>query len=115
MSENDKRWEKLLPSIYAKFVSQLVFDDYANDELVYSIVSIIEDMQELKTWEWFSSKEESNGFEVIVTGEFLPRFTWFIHAQNIALSKISIKADIHDTTYNLKVYKDVTSYKKFDL
>lgn len=115
MSGDNKKWEKLLPPIYQRFVSKLDFNDYANDELIYNIVSIIEDLKELKTWKWFSSKEESDGFVVIVTGEFLPRLTWFIHAQDIALSKLTIKADVHDTTYNLKVYKDVTLYKKFDL
>ena len=38
LSGDNKKWEKLLPPIYQKFVSQLDFNDYANDELIYNIV-----------------------------------------------------------------------------
>lgn len=114
LDENSSRWNRLLPGKIVQFVKQLTRDDYSNDDLLFPIHSIISDMQELKEWEWYSSKELTNGFEVIVLGEFLPRFTWFIHCQNIPLSNIWIKDDRDDGPYNLNVYKDVTSYKKFE-
>lgn len=110
--KNSSQWKRLLPSKITTFISQLSFDDYANDELLFPLDAIIDDMQTLKDWEWYSSRELTNGLEIIVQGDFHPRFIWFLHCQNIPLFKISIIKN--SVVYPLKVYRDVTSYKKLE-
>ena len=112
LDDESVRWKQLLPAKIIQFVNQLNDDDYSNDILLFPVHSIIYDMKKLKEWEWYSSKEAPKGFKVVVQGNFLPRFIWFIHCQNIPLIKISIEKN--NKIYPLKVYKDVTTYKSFD-
>jgi hypothetical protein len=65
----------------------------------------------LKEWEWYSSKIEGNNIEVLFNGIFRARFTCFIRYQGIPLSKINIERD--GVKIQLKVYKDVMTYKNF--
>jgi hypothetical protein len=111
INDEDKKWEKLLPSKIVNFIKQLDDEDYSNDDLLDDIDISIYDLQKLKDWYWYSSKELENGFEIIVEGDFHPRFVNFIHCQNVPLKNIYIKEDNYESPHNLKVFKDYTTYK----
>ena len=83
LDENSTRWNSLLPDKITRFINQLNDDDYRNDELLYPVRIIIYDMKKLRQWEWYSSNEFPDGFEIVLKGSFAPRFVWFIHCQHI--------------------------------
>jgi hypothetical protein len=111
INDEDKKWEKLLPSKIVNYIKQLDDEDYSNDDLLEDIDISIYSLQKRKEWYWYSSKELENGFEIIVEGYFHPRFVNFIHCQNVPLANIWIKDDKNDSKHNLRVYKDYTTYK----
>jgi hypothetical protein len=111
LNYNDKKWESLLPKKIVNIVNQFDEQDYKNDDLVFSISSMVYDVQKLKDWQWYSSKLSENSFQVIFEGIFRGGFTSFVRFQGIPLSKITIERN--GIIYPLKVRKDVMTYKKF--
>ena len=112
LESDAQEWRTLMPATFLNFVDQLTEDDYGNDEGLYPWKSIIRHMKDLKSWEWYSSKLTDDGFEIVFTNSFLPRFIWMIHYQQIPYNKIWIMDDRFGD-YEDRVIKDVTSYKKF--
>ncbi|MFT3979060.1 MAG: hypothetical protein QM687_01230 [Ferruginibacter sp.] len=112
IAAEEKKWEELLPSKLVNVVTQFNFEDFRNDELVFSLRGIVEDVQdkEVKEWEWYSSKLEKDGFKVYFEGTFRARFTSFVRFQGVPLSKITIERN--GVVYPINVLKDVMSYKK---
>jgi len=113
LEPTDEQWQEIFPEKVIKFISQLNDEDYGNDHILFPLELLIVDLKE-KEWEWYSSKLFKDGFEIITTKSFLPRYSWIFHCQNIPLSDIWIDDDRYGK-YGLRTLKDVTTYKKFDL
>lgn len=114
LSDEDPKWEKLLPKGIVNKIKQLDDDNKKYDELLFDIDSSIYDFQELKDWEWYSSLEIEKGFDIIVKGDFSARFINFIHCQNVPLVKIRILNADKNVFYELKTFKDYTTYKTLE-
>ncbi|MFP3596547.1 hypothetical protein [Chryseobacterium sp. SIMBA_029] len=112
LSDEDPKWEKLLPQGIVSKINQLNDDDKKYDEFLYSVNSSIDDYQRLRDWEWYSSIEVEKGFDIIVKGKFNSwKFINFIHCQNVPLDDIRIIDADKQEFYELKTIKDYTSYK----
>lgn len=112
LSDEDPKWEKLLPQGIVSKLKQLNNEDKKYDELLFSIDSSIDDFQSYKKWEWYSSLEVEKGFDIIVKGKFnAGKFINFIHCQNVPLEKIRIIDADKQEVYELKTIKDYTTYK----
>ncbi|AZA52766.1 hypothetical protein [Chryseobacterium sp. G0201] len=112
LSDEDPKWEKLLPQGIVSKINQLDDDNKKYDEFLYSVNSNIDDYQRLRDWEWYSSLEVEKGFDIIVKGKFnAGKFINFIHCQNVPLDDIRIIDADKQEFYELKTIKDYTSYK----
>lgn len=112
LSDEDPKWEKLLPQGIVSKINQLDDDDKKYDEFLYSVNSNIDDYQRLRDWKWYSSVEVEKGFDIIVKGKFNSwKFINFIHCQNVPLDNIRIIDSDKQEFYELKTIKDYTSYK----
>jgi len=112
LSDEDPKWEKLLPQGIVSKMKQLNSEDFANDEILVDIDMSIYKFQEIKRWEWYSSLEVEKGFDIIVKGYFnAPQFISFIHCQNVPLENIRIIDADKQEVYELKTFKDYTTYK----
>ncbi len=112
LSDEDPKWEKLLPQGIVYKMKQLNSEDFANDEILVDIDMSIYKFQEIKRWEWYSSLEVEKGFDIIVKGYFnAPQFISFIHCQNVPLEDIRIIDVDKNKIYELKTFKDYTTYK----
>lgn len=112
LSDEDPKWEKLLPQGIVSKIKQLDDDNFKYDELLDSISSSIYCFQDIKRWEWHSSLEVEKGFDIIVKGYFnAPQFVSFIHCQNVPLEDIRIIDVDKNKIYELKTFKDYTTYK----
>ena len=89
LDAEDPKWEDLLPQKVIKFTKQLEEEDYV-DELLSNIPNMIGDMQDLRKWEWYSSKLFTDGFEVVMKGIFRGIFLPIIHHQGIPQKNIFI-------------------------
>lgn len=107
----DSKWEKILPKGIVNKIKQLDDNDFKYDELLYNIDLSIDDFQESKKWEWYSSSLTEKGFDIIVTGNFNSRFINFIHCQNVPLKNITVIDVQKNEAYELKTIKDYTTYK----
>ena len=115
LNDEDPKWEKLLPQGIVKKIKQLNDDDFKYDELLKNINISIYKFQEIKDWEWYSSLELENGFDIIVKGWFNShQFINFIHCQNVPLSNIRIINSDKNEIYELKTIKDYTSHKTLE-
>lgn len=111
LSDEDPKWEKLLPQGIVNKIKQLNSEDKKYDEMLYDVDSTIYHFQDLKNWEWYSSLEVENGFDIIIKGDFSARFINFIHCQNVPLENIRIIDADKQEVYELKTFKDYTTYK----
>ncbi|WP_439480045.1 hypothetical protein [Chryseobacterium aquaticum] len=111
LSYEDPKWEQLLPQGIVNKIKQLDDDNKKYDELLYDVDSTIYSFQKIKEWEWYSSLETENGFDIIVKGDFNIKFVNFIHCQNVPLENIKIINADKQEVYELKTIKDYTSYK----
>lgn len=112
LSDEDSKWEKILPQGIVSKINQLDDNDKKYDEFLYSINSSIDDYQRLRDWEWYSSIEVEKGFDIIVKGKFNSwKFINFIHCQNVPLENIRIIDADKQEFYELKTIKDYTDYK----
>lgn len=111
LNDEDPKWEKLLPVGIVNKIKQLDDDNFKYDELLSRINMSIYHFQDLKDWEWFSSLEVENGFDIITKGDFSARFINFIHCQNVPLANIRIVNADKKQYYELKTFKDYTTYK----
>ncbi|MDR6968506.1 hypothetical protein J2X31_002529 [Flavobacterium arsenatis] len=112
LNDEDTRWEKLLPAGIVDKIKQLDDDNFKYDELLDYLDSTINNYQEIKEWEWYSSLEVENGFDIIVKGDFnAGQFISFIHCQNVPLANIRIVNADKNEYYELKTFKDYTTYK----
>ena len=69
-------------------------------------------LQTIREWEWYSSKEVENGFDIVVQGDFNHgQFIGFIHCQNVPLANIRIINEEKKKYYELKTIRDYTTYK----
>jgi len=108
----DSKWEQLLPKGIVNKIMQLDDDNKKYDELLYSVKSTISKFQRIKDWEWYSSLEVEKGFDIIVKGKFnAGKFINFIHCQNVPLENIRIIDADKQEVYELKTFKDYTTYK----
>ena len=106
-----RKWEKLLPKKVVAFTNQVLQIKHS-DDLISNIANIVGTMQEIKKWEWYSSKLVENGFEVIVTGDFLGIFLPMIHHQGIPHASMFIESEGKEYPTNAII--DVMTHKKFD-
>lgn len=111
LDDENPKWEKLLPQGIVNKLKQLDDENFKYDELLYTVNSSVYDYQKLKDWEWYSSLEVENGFDVIINGDFSARFINFIHCQNVPLANIRIINADKNEIYELKTLKDYTTYK----
>lgn len=112
LKSEDPKWKNLMPKKIINFIDQLDDEDYSNDEYLFPLELLIYDLKEYKDWEWFSSKLFENKIQLVFKKTFYPKFYWIVHCQNIPLSQMFFQDDRFGN-YVPKVYKDVTSYKKF--
>lgn len=112
LSDEDPKWEKLLPQGIISKIKQLDDNDFKYDELLVDTDFSIYKFQTIREWEWYSSKEVENGFDIIVQGYFNAwQFISFIHCQNVPLANIRIIDEEKGKYYELKTIKDYTTYK----
>lgn len=112
LNDEDPKWEKLLPQGIISKIKQLDDDNFKYDELLYRIGTSVYKFQDIKEWEWYSSLEVEKGFDIIVKGYFnAPQFISFIHCQNVPLQNIRIIDADKQEVYELKTFKDYTTYK----
>lgn len=111
LNYEDPKWNKLLPYGIVSKMEQLDDDDKKYDELLYDIDSSINKFQRIRKWEWYSSLELENGFNIVVKGDFSDKFISFIHCQNVPLANIRIINEEKNEIYELSTLKDYTSYK----
>lgn len=114
LSDEDPKWEQLLPEGIVNKLKQLSDDDYKYDELLYRVHSSVDNFldEDIRSWEWYSSLETEKGFDIIVKGKFnAGQFISFIHCQNVPLDDIRIIDADKQEFYELKTIKDYTSYK----
>ncbi len=114
LSDEDPKWEKLLPQGIVSKLKQLNDDDYKYDELLYRVHSSVDNFldKDIRRWEWYSSLEVEKGFDIIVKGKFNAwQFISFIHCQNVPLEDIRIIDVDKNKIYELKTFKDYTTYK----
>ncbi|OYQ49652.1 hypothetical protein CHU92_00300 [Flavobacterium cyanobacteriorum] len=114
LKPDNKKWEELLPKALVEFTNQLNDDDFHKDDLLYSIGSIISQLQDVdvKEWEWYSSKVTKNGFDVYIKGEFYGIFLPMIHQQGIPHANLFIVTDGKE--YPTKGRTDVLTYRKWN-
>ncbi|WP_426481196.1 hypothetical protein [Chryseobacterium sp. R2ACT005] len=114
LSDEDPKWEQLLPKGIVNKLKQLSDDDYKYDELLYRVHSSVDNFldKDIRRWEWYSSLETEKGFDIIVKGKFNAwQFISFIHCQNVPLDNIRIIDSDKQEIYELKTIKDYTTYK----
>jgi hypothetical protein len=112
LNDEDPKWEKLLPTGIINKMKQLDDDNFKYDEILVDIDMSIYKFQKIKEWEWCSSLEVENGFDIIVKGKFNAyQFISFIHCQNVPLANIRIVNADKNEYYELKTFKDYTTYK----
>ncbi|WP_291093904.1 MULTISPECIES: hypothetical protein [unclassified Empedobacter] len=112
LNDEDSKWNNLLPQGIVTKTKQLDSDDYANDEFLTDIDISIYKYQKIKDWEWYSSLEVENGFDIIVKGNFNTfQFISFIHCQNAPLANIRLVDVDKNKMYELRTIKDYTTYK----
>jgi len=108
----DVKWKEVLPKKFVRFSEQLEDEDYGRDNMTAHISGMICDMQKVRQWEWYSSKLTSDGFEVVVTGEFHAIFQSILHHQG--LPHASIFVEHNGIEYASDAMTDVLTYKSFD-
>ncbi len=101
LNYEDPKWNKLLPYGIVSKIEQLDDDDKKYDELLYDIDSSINKFQRIRKWEWYSSLELENGFNIVVKGDFSDKFISFIHCQNVPLANIRIINEEKNEIYEL--------------
>ncbi|WP_289043813.1 hypothetical protein [uncultured Olleya sp.] len=111
LSDEDPKWEKLLPEGIINKLKQLDDEDYKYDELLAYLDIYIYRLQTKKDWKWYSSLEVEDGFDIIVRGDFSVQFISLIHCQNVPLDNIKIINEAKGEIYDLETLKDYTSYK----
>jgi len=112
LSDEDPKWEKLLPQGIVNKIRQLDDNDKKYDELLKSVNMSVYKFQKIREWEWYSSLETEKGFDIIVKGKFnAGQFINIIHCQNVPLDNIRIIDADKQEFYELKTIKDYTSYK----
>jgi hypothetical protein len=112
LNNKDPKWEELLPQGIVSKIKQLDDDNFKYDELLDDVDSTIYNFQEIRDWEWHSSLEVENGFDIIVEGYFnVGQFISFIHCQNVPLANIRIIKEGGNKVYELMTFKDYTTYK----
>ena len=111
LNHKDLKWNKLLPFDIVNKINQLDDDNFKYDELLYNLSSSINKFQRIRKWEWYSSLEVENGFDIIVLGDFSDKFINFIHCQNVPLANIRIINENKKEVYELTTFKDYTTYK----
>ncbi|WP_426481197.1 hypothetical protein [Chryseobacterium sp. R2ACT005] len=112
LSDEDPKWEELLPQGIVNKIKQLDDNDKKYDELLKSVNMSVYKFQKIKDWEWYSSLETEKGFDIIVKGKFnAGQFINFIHCQNVPLDDIRVIDADKLEVYELKTIKDYTSYK----
>jgi hypothetical protein len=110
LEPEDETWEKILPKRITKFIEQ---HDYIKDDFITHICPIIEQLKEVRDWEWYSSKLMDNGFEVVMKGEFYGIFLPILHHMGIPHKSMFIVHDGH--VYDVsRAGTDVMTYKTFD-
>lgn len=88
LDAEDPKWEELLPEKLVKFTNQLEEENY-HDQVLSNIPNIIDGLQDIRKWEWYSSKLLPDGFEVVMKGIFRAIFQPIIHHQGIPQKSIS--------------------------
>ncbi|MCJ8153667.1 hypothetical protein MKJ01_07800 [Chryseobacterium sp. SSA4.19] len=112
LSDEDPKWEQLLPQGIVNKIRQLDDNDKKYDELLKSVNMSVYKFQKIREWEWYSSLETEKGFDIIVKGKFnAGQFINFIHCQNVPLDDIRIIDADKQEFYELKTIRDYTSYK----
>lgn len=112
LTSKSKVWLDKLPEQLVKFVEQLDDEDFKNDEMVYQIEWMIDNLKRLRKWKWYSSNKTPSGFEVIVEGKFRSIFVPLLHMQGIPLHNIFIQRE--DDIFPISAFKDVMLYKKYN-
>lgn len=112
LKPKDKKWEELLPKPLVQFTNQLKEEDFHKDDLISSIGTNIVTLQEVKDWEWYSSKLTKNGFEVYMKGMFRGIFLPMIHQQGIPHTSLFIEREGKE--YPTRALTDVLTYRKWD-
>lgn len=112
LDPSDDQWNSLIPERIIKFSEQLEEYDLQKDEFLHSLGSIIDSLQTIKDWEWYSSKITSDGFEVVVTGTLYIIFIGLVHHLGIPLSSIFVEIDGEEFPQDSSI--DILSYREWD-
>ncbi|MCX6318448.1 MAG: hypothetical protein NTW29_14245 [Bacteroidetes bacterium] len=112
LNKKDPKWRQILPTALVKFTEQLKEEDFHKDDIIYNIQSIIDTLQEVKDWEWYSSRLTPNGFDVYMKGMFRGIFLPMIHQQGIPHTSLFIIRDGKE--YPTYALTDVLTYRKWN-
>ncbi|MGM5630271.1 hypothetical protein O2K51_05155 [Apibacter raozihei] len=114
LSAESLKWEKLLPRKLVEFTNQLEDSDYHKDQLLMGIFGIVDWLQSIKKWEWYSSRITDHGFEVVTKGYFNGLFIPLVHQLGIPHSSIFIYTPGEKEYPIIRSGTDVMTYKTFD-
>lgn len=108
----DPKWNELLPEKVVRFTEQLEKSDYHKDDLISHIPNLVDMVQDIKKWEWFSSKLTNDGFEVYFIGRFRSIFLHIVHHQGIPHSSLFLEVDGKE--YPTRALTDVLTYRAWN-
>lgn len=112
LNRKDEKWRTLFPPNLIKVIDAFEEEDYHKDDFAHPLQSLIYDFQSegLREWEWYSSKLNSDGFEVYVIGGLF-RIRYYSHARFLGIPGSSISLQREGKIYPLKLRNDVIVYK----
>jgi hypothetical protein len=112
LESDDPKWEVVLSQAIIKFTKQLDSNDFHKDDLITGIPNIIDGMQNIREWEWYSSKVIDNGFEIRVLGIFRYIFRHLIHQHGIPHTSIFVERN--GIEYPTRSLTDVLTYRTWN-
>jgi hypothetical protein len=114
LDQSNEEWYTLLPKQFVEFNNQLDDNDF-RDELLHSIPTLLGNIldPDIKEWEWYSTKLDNEGFDIVLKGIHTGFFESIIHNVGIPITSIFfIKDGKERPLINFGV--DVLSHKTFD-
>ncbi|MAX71389.1 MAG: hypothetical protein CMC76_09865 [Flavobacteriaceae bacterium] len=107
------KWDELFPKEVVAFTNQLQEEDY-KDELLSHLSHFVDDVRDVRSWEWYSSQLYEDGFEVVILDEDRKGMLWsLLHHQGIPHANL-FSGDDKTKLSVIKAGLDVLTYKTWN-
>lgn len=109
------KWEELFPKEVVAFTNQLEEKDY-KDQLLSHLSHFVNDVLDVREWQWYSSQLYDDGFEVVILGKDIGCISWrLLHHQGIPHKAIASGDDKTKNEANSpRSGLDVLTYKTWN-